>query len=660
MANATSPVISMLAKFSKKSRHNEHGNAAMIFAGALLPLLGFVGLSIDGGKAYLAKSQLSSAVDVTALAATRLYSDANRDNKAKEFFAANFAANYHPKENANQDGAELDKTQINITSFTMEASEVGNAKSVTVTASAQVPTYFMKLFGIPTVTVTERAKASRTDGDIELVMALDNTGSMALNIGSGISRLSALKTAASTLVDSMIGAQDTNAQVRIGIVPYTAYVNVGRLLEPGFVQSVPGYTDRAATDPLGWKGCVDADASNTNVTADLSSAAWNTAYDTQEARIGSPVKPSLFPSFGIKYDRFIPAEAAKACSSYPSGQICQPATVATYSCVEGTCISGSKVNPAAGCKACTAADETPATAAHTQKWWQMIHSYNTGGNDALFGRANPAPAGLNLGDVKNSNYEYFVPPNAPVALTYKIPAALVYPSKTNNRSSEFPQLIESTSDNNDNATETINEDTNGDGAAASPNTYCPQQALPLANNSKAVLKSYINSELKAFFPDWGTLSSQGLLWSWRMVSAALPLRGLDIASGSKKAVVLMTDGEIFHPGGSDSTWVDGHDGRRTSYGFGSEKTLVDNVNATRGELVDALYQRLRKTCENMRRDGITIYTITLDPSMSATGKEIYRSCATSPSYYFDTPDAAALTKAFEIIADSLSGVRLVE
>ncbi len=638
-------LTSAAAHLAQRFHRNERGNTAMTFAFALLPLLAAVGLAVDGGRVFMVKSQLSSAVDVTALTATRLFLDTDRDRKAKEFFTANFTADLG--------GVKLNPVKI-------DASSAGATKSITVTASAVVPTLFMRLFGIRTVTVDESAKAARTDSPIELVMALDNTGSMALDIGGGVSRLAALKKAAETLLDSMFGAKENNPQIQIGIIPYTAYVNVGKLLEPGFVQPMPGYTDRPDTDALAWKGCVDADASNPDAPDDLTSSAWNTAWDTQDMRAGNPVKPSLYPSFRVSYNHYYPASSwsdpGESCVGFVSERKCDTRpSFSETKCVEGTCFSKEVINPDLNKCIDTTCEERAASsganAASNPLESFRGHEYGTGGNDALFGRANPYPAGMTMEGTDITNYHYTIDPDWP--------APLRYASRTTDRHEDLPQLVEPTSDNNDNEWEDIHQDTNGDGAAASPNTYCPQQALPLAAHSKTDLKNYINTQLKAFYPDWGTLSNQGLVWGWRMVSAAPPLRGQGAGSGFSKAVVLMTDGEMYHHGGRErGLWW--HDVIRTAYGFGSEKTLVNDADASQDQLIKALYNRLEKTCQNMRKEGITVYTITLDPTMSAAAKTIYRNCASTSAGYFDTPDAASLKSAFNTIADNLAGVRLVE
>jgi Flp pilus assembly protein TadG len=641
MASSANRLIPLLRRLLRQDR----GNTAITFAFALLPMLAAIGLAVDGGRVYLVKSQLSSAVDVTALTAARLYTDVNRDAKAKEFFAANFSA---------------DRGDVKLNPIVIDASIQGATKTVVVTASADMPTYFMRIFGMTTVTVNERAKAARTDYPIELVMALDNTGSMVKNAGGGISRLAALKTAANTLIDSIFGGKEENPNVRVGIVPYTSYVNVGHLLEPGYVSSIPGYTDRAASDPLGWKGCVDADQSNPDAGDDLGSSAWDTAYDTKEMRAGFPVKPSLFPSFGILYDEAYPAgvDTGETCAGFVSETktFCEPATNTITRCIEGECSSATVPNPDSGkcttdTSSCTA--RAPGTNSYPAGSWAQnvpTHPYNSSGADSVFGRPNPAP--LDLANPANiTNYRYRTPDPA-----WKAP--LAYPSRITDRSS-YPGASDRSSDNFDNENENIWDDSNNDGSAASPNTYCPQQALPLAAHKKADIKTYIGSELRAFFPDWGTFSNLGLLWGWRMVSPELPLAGQGGRSGFNKAVVLMTDGRLYHPGGLDDG-IQKHDGIRTAYGFGSEKKLVNNTNATKAQLINALQNRLKKTCDNMRKDGVTVYTVTFDPTMTNADKIIYRNCATSASLYYDAPDATTLNAAFAAIADDLAGVRLVE
>ncbi len=639
--------FSKLAQLFKATRRNERGNTAMIFAFVFLPMLAAVGLSVDGGRVFLVKSQLSSAVDVTALTATRQFSDPARDDKAKEFFTVNFIA---------------DKgDDVKLEPLTIVSSTDGTTKTVTVTATAKVQTLFMKIFGIPTVTVSEEAEASRTESPVELVMALDNTGSMALSAG-GVSRLTALKDAAATLINSLYGSKGTSPNIRVGIVPYTSFVNVGRLPEitgePVFVTPVAGYTDRPVTDALGWKGCVDADATNTNAGSNLSDSAWDSALDTLDPQPATPVKASLFPSFGVLATRAkMDCPIALTTFIHKDTNEYNQVTV----CNEGSCSTKAVLNTNYNVPQTVSYCSVPAQAVGTEDvHMENLHVYNTGGLDNVFGRPNPHPAGFNIGDYLSYTY---------VNATAATRAALPYASRLTDRTSQSapPSLVyhadTPTSDNYTNAAVVpldVNP-TSDPHSAASPNDSCPQQALPLNQHDKSTVLSYIKTQLKAFFPDWGTMSNQGLVWSWRMLSPGLPLAGLPNSAGYNKFVILMTDGELYHPGGVDQpNGVIRTDSIRTPYGFGNEKKLVNNANPTRGDLIGALRNRLNKTCQNIKKSGVMVYTVTFDPSMSAADRDDYRNCASKPNMYFDAPDATTLKAAFEAIADNISSVRLVK
>lgn len=637
--------FSKLARLFKATRRNERGNTVIMFGFLLVPIIGFTGLAVDGGRVFMVKSQLSSAVDVTALAAARTFNDPDRDNKAREFFTANFTA-------------DLADTKISPVAIT--PSKSGNTNFITVTANATVPTLFMRVLGIKEVTVNSQAQAARSEAPIELVMALDNTGSMAKPAGA-VSRLAALKDASALLVNTLYGDEDTSSKIHIGIIPYTAYVNVGRLPEVtgevSFVAETPGYTNRPVTDALGWKGCVDADSTNPNADNDLTSTAWNTAFDTLDSNPAPLVKASLFPSFAID------ARSAVTKCPVPENQMefedTNPLRFKETICNEGVCDNIMEPNPNFGKK--WKADAGCPVPKVPNGFISIVdydtHTYNTGGLDSIYGRPNPPTPEF------AAMFDFYQYANAKSGER----PALPYASRTTDRSAYSSPKNVYTS-----ATPTSDNYTDGSIAfpevnllsdpysAASPNDYCPQQALPLKEHTKTNVLGYINSELKAFFPDWGTMSNLGLVWSWRMLSPNLPLAGAPASAGFSKAIVLMTDGALYHPGGLIPSGFEKHDGIRTPYGFGSEKTLTNSAVANNTQLVEALRNRLLKTCANIKKSGITIYTVTVNTAMTADEKNDYRTCATTPSKYFDAPDVTTLKKAFAAIADNLSGVRLVK
>jgi Flp pilus assembly protein TadG len=154
MAHRPAHIFSALWQKQRARFRDTRGATAITFAITVIPMLLFTGLAVDGGRVFMVKSQLSSSVDVTAIAAVRMYSDAARDKKAKEYFSANF--------NADLQGIQLNPVEI-------IAAMRGTRKTVVVNASAEVPTIFMQLAGIKSVTVTETATAQRTDYPLERV-----------------------------------------------------------------------------------------------------------------------------------------------------------------------------------------------------------------------------------------------------------------------------------------------------------------------------------------------------------------------------------------------------------------------------------------------------------------------------------------------------------
>ena len=131
---------------------------------ALLALLAIVGLAIDSGRAYGVKANLSAAVDAASLAAARAVSDgeAAAIRTANKFFAANFPAGY------------LDSTPDS-PSVSFSYSAEGDI-SIDVSATANMPTTFLKVIGVDDMDISSVAQTIRRPVDLSFVV--DNTTSL--------------------------------------------------------------------------------------------------------------------------------------------------------------------------------------------------------------------------------------------------------------------------------------------------------------------------------------------------------------------------------------------------------------------------------------------------------------------------------------------------
>ncbi|MFQ5622884.1 MAG: pilus assembly protein TadG-related protein [Paracoccaceae bacterium] len=99
-----------------------------------------------------------------------------------------------------------------------------NFSRVTADARYQIPTFFLKIIGINTLTVAAQGAAEQQKRKVEISMILDVSGSMGWSAGhSSGSKLDVLKVAAHEFIDTLI-TTDTMADTSISIVPYSENV----------------------------------------------------------------------------------------------------------------------------------------------------------------------------------------------------------------------------------------------------------------------------------------------------------------------------------------------------------------------------------------------------------------------------------------------------
>ncbi len=185
-------------------RRNRQGNVAIIFALALMPIMAAAGVGVDLSRAYLVRAHLTQALDAAGLAVAGSpgVSEEQLKTLAQDFFNANY-----PNTEIGVPG-ELQLT-------------LGN-NVVTLSATATLPTALLGVFGIDELDVGSEVEVTRENKALEIVMVLDNTGSMG---SSG--KLDAMKDAATSLVNILFGDNPDLEKLHIGLVPFAAGVNVG-------------------------------------------------------------------------------------------------------------------------------------------------------------------------------------------------------------------------------------------------------------------------------------------------------------------------------------------------------------------------------------------------------------------------------------------------
>jgi Flp pilus assembly protein TadG len=202
----------------RKLLASEDGSIAVIFGLMAIVIVMLVGGAIDFGRAYTLKNRLQESLDAACLAAASHYvNDPTHDDQAAlqagtRFFQAN---------------------TVGIGDASMTSSL--DAASQTVQMSATVTTYmpFLSIVGLDSVqlqvasqsTATQGVVGGGSDNDVEIAMMLDTTGSMGDSDGTGTTKIQALKTAASNLIDILIPDTGT-IHAKIALAPFAPTVKL--------------------------------------------------------------------------------------------------------------------------------------------------------------------------------------------------------------------------------------------------------------------------------------------------------------------------------------------------------------------------------------------------------------------------------------------------
>jgi Flp pilus assembly protein TadG len=198
-----------IAEKASSFRRDARGVVLVLFAVLIMPILLLTAVAIDFSQFLVMKQQLVAAVDAAALDLGRSpdLTDAQASEKAQSFVDANFPA-----------GKAIGTLQ--------PVTVVRSKDTIDITATASMNTSFLKLAGYDTLSVTVHSQSSIKENKLEVVLVLDNTGSMADRAGAS-TKIDGLKTAATGLTNILFGSNDASEYVKVGVVPFTAAVNVG-------------------------------------------------------------------------------------------------------------------------------------------------------------------------------------------------------------------------------------------------------------------------------------------------------------------------------------------------------------------------------------------------------------------------------------------------
>ncbi|BDA86969.1 hypothetical protein Sa4125_45110 [Aureimonas sp. SA4125] len=233
-------------KTLRKFLSQRGGNFAVMAALGAIPLIFASGAALDISRMYSDRIRLQAAIDSAALSVVKNsgFDTAAADTIAERMLLANYGPGYR--------------------SLTVELTQSG-AK---VSAEVVTPTTLTAVLGYKEMTTSVSGTVEYPQTRYEIGLVLDTTGSM-----SG-TKLAEMKKAAAAMIDQFGATEILRRRVRFALVPFSAYVNVGKdKLNASWIDTdglvhLPGSIIPTGVSRTrifengfwreGWRGCVEA------------------------------------------------------------------------------------------------------------------------------------------------------------------------------------------------------------------------------------------------------------------------------------------------------------------------------------------------------------------------------------------------------------------
>lgn len=701
LLNSFASPASIAARLGEAGRNlvtDRDGNMAIMTVLLLPVTLFFFGGAIDFTRANVVRSDLVESLDAAGLAVARLaetptvktMNAGDRANYLKEYGENLFYENFQ-HENLVRD---------------LNVEFIINSTTITPTATGKLDTLILGAAGRAFSGTSEgwdyfdlsidTEITRQGSGRVEVAMVLDVTGSMGNSVG-GTKKIVSLRDSVDKMLDILYADDTSNEFVKMGIVPFNAYVNPGAAAswsddwtnEDGdglyhgvrfFHVESDGDVDAATSvnhldlfnsvTGTSWKGCVEArpyplDELDISPTGSVTSSEISTApnmpselsnyssLSTEKKRIADAYNaaPSIFESISDLQDagtrEWVPMFILDDPDCDRSDSTCDDgiSNTSSYSITVGSVnTTRSYANymfdgPSAGGHDRNDYDDS----------WINDERYIDpgefpGDNFERYLYVVHQFRDMIQGAASNSAFQDYLDSMAADNINDEYILRGGYPGWWNPSTSKYegkydlPGSIDETISDTDSST-------NG------PNEGCPAPILPLTN-----VRGDIEDYMDTLFPAGYTNAANGAVWGWRLLSPEAPFsEGIGPSDPDynkwKKAVVIMTDG-MNELGSKDTHWRT----TPTAYGYGFEERMGAGIN-TETEMEDQIDEKLLRICYRMKQEGYLVYTVMFGLSTSDGDaiRPIYEACATKPDepYFFDIDDGADLEEAFENIAADL-------
>ena len=237
---------------------NENGGMAVPFAITVTMLLTLGGVAVDYNMATNLRTKMQNASDAAALAAGKEYQtnndSAHLSEVAKKAYEENMALSGYVV-NVDEDASSDDSSDTPSGAISGNFNADYTERGYRVAVQSVMKTSFMGMFGKKNLPVGVASEVNLGGNSSNLEVALVYHLSRTVDIG-------ALKESSYDLVDELM---DDNDSVKVSLVPFYKYVNIGKpasqpswLVRTGFSNSPSSYSS--------WKGCAGTRAGGVNET----------------------------------------------------------------------------------------------------------------------------------------------------------------------------------------------------------------------------------------------------------------------------------------------------------------------------------------------------------------------------------------------------------
>jgi len=630
--------------FMRRLLHDKTANMLAIGAAAVVPIVAMVGSGLDMSRAFLVQSRMQQACDSATLAARKklsatetvggVISDDVQDI-ANDFFAANFSEGSYGSEN-------LD--------FTLTA---GTATRMDGTATADLPTALMQVVGFDQFDIEVNCSAELNLPNIDVMLVLDLSSSMFTN-----NRIGSLKQAVLAFYDEVHAVKPPNARIRIGVVPYSGNVNVGRVLfdaNPAWIADRWNYQTREA----------------------VFSTVTTPGQPEREERYfnGDELIPQSQASWGVsgastRWPTNTPAANTQCSALETSGSSTYTVGAERWVITSDTYLPNNFTTGAAASRgACRVRVQKFRRLAATPPTESLVFSHYLHRQRELdtsqYKRFVSASTNTGVqGAAVNSTWNGCIEERQTVAQANwpEVPAAALdldfntVPTAANPatqwkpqwRQASFPRTSRTTQLPAEWTTTTnVNSYVND---AACPSPARKMREYPLfGTNRNTDFETYINS----LTPAGGTMHDIGMIWGARFLTpnGLFSAENASAPNGDpiRRYIVFMSDGEM---GADPANYIAyGHpnmDGRFLGFRGAGQRWSEEDLAAVHN-------RRLRALCESIKNQNVTVFTIMFDLRQN----EFTRGCASGEERAYEAAGAAELVATFREIAGNVAELRLV-